>query len=200
MKNNKNTSVSLLQYQGNQIAFEEVDGKMMVNATQMAKPFGQKPNFWLKTQQSKDLLKAMTVVRKINTADLVVVRNGGIPELQGTWLHEDVALLFAQWLSPEFYIACNDKLKDLLKNQALIIEPKHGVYPIIDEGIYIYPYSDALKAFGASTKSSASKRKARHPQHFKVKFGRNFITGHYFDLLKSYYDYKNGCVQLKLSM
>lgn len=29
-------------------------------------------------------------------------------------MHEDVALVFAQWLSPEFYLWCNDRVKELL--------------------------------------------------------------------------------------
>ena len=36
--------------------------------------------------------------------------NGG-----GTWMHEDVALEFARWLSPRFAIWCNDRIKELLK-------------------------------------------------------------------------------------
>ena len=49
----------------------------------------------------------------IPTSELVVVIKGGEPSLQGTWLHEDLALPFAQWLSPKFYIWCNDHIKEL---------------------------------------------------------------------------------------
>lgn len=34
--------------------------------------------------------------------------------MQGTWVHEDVALEFARWLSPKFAIWCNDRIKELL--------------------------------------------------------------------------------------
>ena len=39
------------------------------------------------------------------------LKNGG-----GTWFHEDVALVSAQWLSPDFYLWCNDRIKELIKN------------------------------------------------------------------------------------
>lgn len=44
---------------------------------------------------------------------LIVTTNGG--QIQGTWMHEDVALEFARWLSPAFAIWCNDRIKELLK-------------------------------------------------------------------------------------
>ena len=112
MTNNKNEQKTLLAYQGSDIAFEYIEGKLMINATQMAKSFNKFPKDWLKTQQAKDLIGAVGSVNKILLTDLQLVRNGG--ENPGTWFQEDVALAFAQWLSPEFYVMCNNKLKELL--------------------------------------------------------------------------------------
>lgn len=36
---------------------------------------------------------------------LIVTTNGG--QIQGTWMHEDVALEFARWLNPAFAIWCH---------------------------------------------------------------------------------------------
>lgn len=43
-----------------------------------------------------------------------VTKGGNDKKLQGTWMHEDVALEFARWLSPAFAIWCNDRIKELL--------------------------------------------------------------------------------------
>lgn len=179
MKENKKEKISLLVYQGSNIAFERVNGKLMVNATQMAKPFGVIPKDWLRTQQSKDLVKAVSKRRKCLLTDLQHVKNGG--DNRGTWFHEDVALMFAQWLSPEFYLECNDKLKELL--QAPQPEIVHGVSPIIHAGKAWYGYREALRSLGYSTKGSASRRKAKYPEHFKVLYGQNFISAGYFKVL-----------------
>jgi len=194
----KKEQTSLLQFHGSNIAFEEIDGKMMVNATQMAKPFGKTPKDWLRTQQANDLTQTVSVRHMCLTNELQVVRQGG--KNQGTWFHEDVALFFAQWLSPEFYLACNYKLKELLTQQALILPAKHGVMPIINEGTLMYPYKEVMRALGGSIKSSSSRRKNKYPAQFKFLFGRNFITSEYFDLLKGYYDYKFGANQLNLAL
>ena len=99
-------------YKGSQISF--ISGEnVMVNATQMAKPFGKEPKHWLLNQSTRDFIQALSEVRNLTSADLVKVTKGGIE--QGTWMHEDVALEFARWLSPAFAIWCNDRIKELLR-------------------------------------------------------------------------------------
>jgi hypothetical protein len=190
--------MAVMEFHGKSIAFQEIEGRMMVNATQMAKPFGKRTRDWLITQQAKDLLTAMTEAGNLASTDLQLVKKGG--KNQGTWFHEDLALLFAQWLSPQFYIACNAKLKELLTQQALQLPQKQGVAPIIHNGQPLYAYLEVIKTLGGGTKASAHKRKKRHPEHFFLVYGRNFITEAYFNFLKGYYDYKNGKLQLKLGL
>lgn len=98
-------------YEGYPITFEKKNGKMMVNATQMAKAIGKKPSDWLRSEQANRIINAVSASQKCEPSDLVKVTNG---DGGGTWMHEDVALPFAQWLSPEFYIWCNDHIKQLL--------------------------------------------------------------------------------------
>lgn len=88
-------------------------GPTMVNATEMAKAFGEQPRNWLRTQQAKDYIKAYSTVKHICLTDLVIVKRGG--NNQGTWLHSDLAIEFARWLSPEFSIWCNDIIKALMQ-------------------------------------------------------------------------------------
>ena len=78
--NNMNTN-QIFQYNGSPITFHKGDN-VMVNATEMAKPFGKSPKDFLKTE-----------VRKILSSDLVQVIYG---DNGGTWMHEDVALVFVE--------------------------------------------------------------------------------------------------------
>lgn len=102
-------------YNGVAITFatKEHSNDLMINATEMAKPFGKSCSDWLRTEQSKRMIEAIATSKKCEVADLVRIINGG-NNGNGTWFHEDVALVFAQWLSPEFYIWCNDRIKELL--------------------------------------------------------------------------------------
>lgn len=98
-------------YNGSPITFQKGDS-VMVNATQMAKPFGKEPKFWLMNQSTTDYLNELSKVRNLTLTDLVQVTKGGYNP--GTWMHEDVAMEFARWLSPAFAIWCNDRIKELL--------------------------------------------------------------------------------------
>ena len=89
----------------------------MINATEMAKPFKKTTKDWLRTQQSKDFISSLSAVRQICPTGLVqIIQGGNDKKAQGTWMHEDVALEFARWLSPAFAIWCNDRIKELLLN------------------------------------------------------------------------------------
>lgn len=98
-------------FNGNEIAFMGNKRNVMINATQMAKPFGKLCKDWLRTEQSQRMIAVISERQKCLPSDLVKVTNG---DNGGTWMHEDVALVFAQWLSPEFYLWCNDRIKELL--------------------------------------------------------------------------------------
>src|SRR3990167_11426625 len=102
----------IFTYLGNEITFRDENGNLMVNATQMAIPFSAKPSDWLRTAQSVRMAEAIAASHNCTPPDLFIINNGGNDS--GTWMHEDIALVFAQWLSPAFYIWCNDRIKELL--------------------------------------------------------------------------------------
>lgn len=106
----------IFTFNGNKITFQLGNGDIMINATEMAKPFGssKSPKFWLNNQNTNDLLLEFTKVRNLTLTDLVQVKKGG--NNPGTWMHEDVAIEFARWLSPSFAVWCNDRIKELLKH------------------------------------------------------------------------------------
>lgn len=107
-------------YKGSKISF--ANGKnVMVNATEMAKSFDKRPVDWLQNQSTIAFLNELSKVRKSTLTDLVQVTKGG--NNPGTWMHEDVALEFARWLSPAFAIWCNDRIKELLKYGMTATQP-----------------------------------------------------------------------------
>lgn len=109
------SNLSVFQYSNAPISFRKETGSLFVNATEMAKGFGKTTKDWLRTKQSEEFISSLSTVRQISPTGLVQIIQGGNPELQGTWMHEDVALEFARWLSPTFAIWCNDRIKELLQ-------------------------------------------------------------------------------------
>lgn len=105
------TALQVYSYEGSNITFSQGEN-VMVNATQMAKPFGKRAKEWLNTQQSKEFLQVLSEGRNLPSTELVQVTYGNNG---GTWMHEDVAMEFARWLSPKFAIWTNDRIKELLR-------------------------------------------------------------------------------------
>lgn len=129
MNDNSNLVPMVYDYEGNQISFSKEDG-VMVNATQMAKPFGKIPYEWLRLPSTQEFLYAYISVKHPeigNTGKSLFAENqlvktikGGLGE-QGTWFHQDVAIEFARWLSPKFAIWCNDRIKELMQNGVAVL-------------------------------------------------------------------------------
>lgn len=106
------TAMQIFSYEGSNVTFSKGEN-VMINASEMAKAFGKLPADFLKTKRTKEFIKELSVMKKIITADLVQVVQGG--DIQGTWMHEDVAMEFARWLSPKFAIWTNDRIKELMR-------------------------------------------------------------------------------------
>lgn len=112
------TEVTKYDYNNSGITFTGRDD-VMINATEMAKAFGKRPVDWLRLPSTEDFIKTLSEVRKSHFTNLIVTQKGNYSDgtNQGTWFHEDVAIEFARWLSPEFAIWCNDRIKEILKNR-----------------------------------------------------------------------------------
>lgn len=118
--------VQVLNYEGNEFSFLKKEKQGLINATEMAKPFGKKPTDFLKMAGTKAYINALEdayfqndnrhsgIFDIRNTVEINVlhVENGG--NNQGTWMDKKLALRFAQWLSPSFAIWVDMKLEELL--------------------------------------------------------------------------------------
>ena len=105
--------LQLFNYNGNNVSFRKESDNVFVNATEMAKTFGKRTSDWLALKQTNDLINSLSAKTGIPVTGLTIVNQGG--NNQGTWLYEDLALIFAQWLNPDFYFWCNDRIKELMK-------------------------------------------------------------------------------------
>lgn len=66
---------SIYEYNGCAISFNKEKESTMVNAVEMAKPFGKQPAWWLRTQAAQDFIKELSDMRKCISYDNVNVRS-----------------------------------------------------------------------------------------------------------------------------
>lgn len=105
--------LQLFNYNGNNVSFRKEGDNVFVNATEMAKHFGKRPIDYLKLTSTIELIEAKVRKNHIAENQLVITERGGLNP--GTWLNEDLAIDFAQWLSVDFRLWVADRIKQLLK-------------------------------------------------------------------------------------
>ncbi len=110
--------LQVFEFEGRRITFDFGDGQKMVNATEMAKAFGKKVSNFTRLNQTKDFIKVLesrySDVSNGNVYKASRQVKGGVPELQGTWFDEKLALKFAAWLNPEFELWVWERIYELL--------------------------------------------------------------------------------------
>lgn len=64
-----------------------------------------KPSLFMSNQQTKDLIAEIDNSSDAGfPASVKIVRGGRNPELQGTWVCEELVLSYAMWISPKFHL------------------------------------------------------------------------------------------------
>lgn len=186
----------VFKYGNTNVTFWTDGENLKINATEMAKPFGEKkkPVLWLRTQQAKKYLEFLTQVQICTPADLLIVMSGG-NGLQGTWMHEDLAMEFARWLSPEFAYWCNKKIQELLTTgTATLTEQERKLFQTTIKGLEnkveeLEPDAD----FGKSVRHNADSIPVTMFSDFLVSNGCNIGRNQLYEFLRVYgYVYKKG--------
>lgn len=186
-------NAQIFQYNGNPVTFHLGNGNLMANATEMAKPFGKQPSDWVRLKQTEGFITSLSAVRGIPLTELIKVRQGGNTE-QGTWMHEDVALEFARWLSPEFAIWCNDRIKELLRHGITATQPT--IEKIIDDPDNAIKLLTALKEERAARQRLAEQNDL-HKQQLQIAAPK---VQYYNEVLMSSSTYTTNQVAKELGM
>src|SRR4051794_4279373 len=89
---------------------------VLINATQMAKPFGKKPADWLRLSATKRFLHELGEMKKVPVTELVkrIKKKKAEGGERSILLQENAAMEFARWLSPAFIIWSNHRMKELM--------------------------------------------------------------------------------------
>lgn len=87
------------QIEQNHIQQRLLDG--YVNATAICQATGKRINNYLRSETTKEYLEALSRKTLISVSALIQSVKGGLPELQGTWVHPKVAIHLSMWADAE---------------------------------------------------------------------------------------------------
>jgi hypothetical protein len=128
------------QYENMLVLFQS---DAFINATAIAKQFGKRTENYLRTDETKAYIAALekylfsaenSVAPKSVTKQnqLVIVKQGGVPEEQGTWLHPKLTIHFARWLSADFAVWCDLQIEKILQTHTVPDNFSEFLQPITD--------------------------------------------------------------------
>lgn len=103
-----------LEYTGNKFTMKMCDGRYMVNATEMSRPFEKRPNVWLKSAEAIRVRQGLVEDGVSKDLESQVIATRG--PYGATWLEIHLWVHFAQWLSPAFASWCSKKIVPLMKD------------------------------------------------------------------------------------
>ena len=120
----------IFNYNGNDITFEmNSDENVMINATEMAKPFNKASAKFLGLDSTKEYIKAYCQDANLHLENeftpngkLVKVVYGG--RNNGTWMERSVALKFAAWLNPFFEVWVYKTIDQILFGEFVELKSK----------------------------------------------------------------------------
>lgn len=75
-----------------------------INATALCKAAGKEFKHYAENATTKAFVTELSSEVGIPTTALIQTVRGGVPQLQGTWVHPQVSINLAQWASPKFAV------------------------------------------------------------------------------------------------
>lgn len=96
-----------------------------INATEMCKTAGKRLNDYTRNSGTTEFIEELSSVAGIPATELVQTIQGGPPQLQGTWVHPDVAVNLGQWLSPKFAVWVSKWINEWMRGNVSGLMPPH---------------------------------------------------------------------------
>jgi hypothetical protein len=84
-----------------------------INATLLCKAGNKQFGSWSRTETAKKLIKSLEKYYNIESSKLVEIKQAGNSKTQGTWIHPDLAVHLAMWISSDFSIKVSHWVKQL---------------------------------------------------------------------------------------
>ena len=94
----------LIEHKVESVSIDQRANDGYVNATALCQACGKKLSHYLENVGTKAFLSLLSADAGYPASELVQAIKGGPPQMQGTWVHPQVAINLGQWASPKFAV------------------------------------------------------------------------------------------------
>jgi hypothetical protein len=116
-------SLTLIHREANGSIIDQRAEDGYINATAMCKAVGREWSNYFKSPATREFLDELGSVLPVGRTGLTHSVQGGTPALQGTWVHPQVAIHLAQWLSPKFAVQVSAWVYDWMSGKGVPSAP-----------------------------------------------------------------------------
>ncbi len=116
-------SLTLIHREANGSVIDQRSADGYINATALCKAAGKLWSDYRRNNATVEFLQALEADMGIPISTLIHSAKGGDPKLQGTWVHPQVAIHLAQWLSATFAVKVSKWVHDWLSGKQIHVKP-----------------------------------------------------------------------------
>lgn len=117
----KQLPLNLIHREANGSIIDQRTADGYINATAMCKAAGKEWSGYYRIAGTREFLDELASDLQICRTDLVQSISGGV--IQGTWVHPQVAIHLAQWLSPTFAVKVSKWVYDWISGKPVQVRP-----------------------------------------------------------------------------
>lgn len=148
---NHQLSLALIQHEVNNSIIEQRSSDGYINATALCKAAGKEWSGYYRNASTKEFMDELETDLQICRSVLVQSISGGVS--QGTWVHPQVAINLAQWLSAKFAVQVSKWVHDWMSGKGSPVRqalPHHLNRYIANDGRIPTGYFSILQETGLS--------------------------------------------------
>ncbi len=114
--------ITVYSYNNNPIHFVTKKAVIMINASELVRASGKVLNDFFELQSTKELMEIIEAkTGNSHSQQITTELDASLPD-GDTWVHKNLAIALAQWISPEMHYWCIERLGELLIHGVTVSE------------------------------------------------------------------------------
>jgi len=179
-------------FEGTVIEFG-VGEAIWMNATEIARKFNKHVAHWTSTASTKEYIEALKKRYRNNdnavNQNFIMVFKGG-NGIQGTWIHQKLAIRFAQWLNPDFAVWVDEQIETLLTTGKVELDTKPETTTIVlpdfsNPGVAARAWADQYEARMIAEAAAEENKEKAEGYELLIEKANNYTLKEAADLLGS---------------
>lgn len=106
-----------------------------INGTKICQTAGKRMTRWINSKETEELMRILSLEMNIPINNLIEIKKGGVPKIQGTWIHRRLATNLGQWCSIYFSVQITKWIEEWCQIKENEEKYLYEIYNIKDDNL-----------------------------------------------------------------